>query len=130
VKRVKWITVAMATAIHGEAIYEFGGLPGVRDTELLESALSRPRNLQAYEKGSSIFRLAAALCSGLVRNHAFNDGNKRTALLVTRAFLYLNGFALEPQEDDEVACLVAIAAGSMSEDAIEPWLTRNSTAID
>ena len=120
----------MATAIHDEAIYEFGGLPGVRDFGLLESALDRPRNHQAYEPDSSIFRLAAVLCSGVARNHAFNDGNKRTALLVTRAFLYLNGQALEPREDDEVACLVAIAAGAMNDEAIEDWLRRSSTAMD
>ena len=83
----KWLTVAIATAIHDEAIYEFGGLPGLRDRGLLESALDRPRNLLAYEPRSSIFRLAAVLCIGLAKNHPFNDGNKRAALLATRAFL-------------------------------------------
>jgi death-on-curing protein len=130
VTQLKWITAAMATAIHEEAIYEFGGLPGVRDAGLLESALDRPRNQQAYDPESSIFRLAAVLCSGIARNHAFNDGNKRTALLVSRAFLYLNGHALEPREDDEVACLVAIAAGAMDDEAIDDWLKQNSTAMD
>ena len=77
----KWVTARIATAIHDEAIYEFGGLAGIRDQGLLESALDRPRNLLAYEPGSSIFELAASLCFGVAKNHPFNDGNKRTALL-------------------------------------------------
>jgi death-on-curing protein len=87
----KWISSAIATAIHDEAIYEFGGLAGIRDAGLLESALDLPRNLLAYEPRVCIFRLAATLCVGIAKNHPFNDGNKRTALLATRAFLYLNG---------------------------------------
>ena len=126
----KWITVAIATAIHDEAIYEFGGLPGVRDRGLLESALDRPRNLLAYEPESSIFKLAAALCFGIAKNHAFNDGNKRTALLATRAFLFLNGHALEPRQGEEVATLVAVADGSLDEARLEIWLARNSTRIE
>jgi len=125
----KWITVAIATAIHDEAIYEFGGLPGVRDQGLLESALDRPRNVLAYEPASSIFRLAAASCFGIAKNHAFNDGNKRTALLATRAFLFLNGHALEPRQDDEVATLVAVADGSLDAARLEAWLARNSTLV-
>lgn len=126
----KWITVALATAIHDEAVYEFGGLPGIRDHGLLESALDRPRNLQSYEPDSSLFRLAAALCIGIAKNHPFNDGNKRTALLATRAFLYLNGYALEPHQDDEVATLVAVADGSLNEDQLESWLARYSASIE
>lgn len=125
----KWITVAIATAIHDEAIYEFGGLPGVRDQGLLESALDRPRNVLAYEPASSIFKLAAALCVGITKNHAFNDGNKRTALLATRAFLFLNGHALEPRQDDEVATLVAVADGSLDAAQLQVWLARNSTRV-
>lgn len=122
---LKWITVAIASAIHDEAIYEFGGLPGIRDQGLLESALDRP----AYEPASSIFRLAAALCFGIAKNHAFNDGNKRTALLATRAFLFLNGHALEPRQDDEVTTLVAVADGSLDEARLGIWLAQNSTPV-
>jgi death on curing protein len=130
VTEAKSITVSIATAIHDEAIYEFGGLPGIRDQGLLESALDRPRNLFSYEPDSSLFRLAAALCIGIAKNHPFNDGNKRTALLATRAFLYLNRYALEPQQDDEVATLVAVADGSLYQDELESWLARNSTLIE
>jgi death-on-curing protein len=130
VKEPTWITVAIATAIHDEAIYEFGGLGGIRAQGLLESALDRSRNLLVHEPQSSIFQLAAVLCIGITKNHPFNDGNKRTALLATRAFLYLNGYALEPQQDDEVATLIAVADGSLSDRGLVAWLTRNSTPVD
>ena len=122
----KWITTRIATAIHDEAIYEFGGLAGIRDHGLLESALDRPRNLLAYESGSSIFELAASLCFGVAKNHPFNDGNKRTALLSTRAFLYLNGKVLEPIQQDEVATMLAVAEGSRNEQQLAAWLRLNS----
>src|SRR6185437_12003492 len=105
---------------------EFGGLAGLRDPGLLESALDRPRNRLAYEPGSTIFELAAGLCVGITKNHPFIDGNKRTALLATRAFLYLNGRELEPAQQDEVATLVAVADGSLSETALAGWLEGNS----
>jgi death on curing protein len=126
VREPKWISTAIATAIHDEAIYEFGGLAGIRDMERLDGALDRPRNLLAYEPGASVFRLAAALCVGIAKNHPFNDGNKRTALLVTRAFLYLNAQELEPSQADEVTTLVAVADGSLTEEDLAAWLERNS----
>lgn len=125
-KSLKWLTSAIVTAIHDEAIYEFGGLAGIRDAGLLESALDRPRNRLVYEPKSTLFDLAAALCVGLAKNHPFVDGNKRTALLATRAFLFLNGRALEPGEEDEVLTMVAVAEGTLSERKLADWLRRNS----
>ena len=122
----KWLTTAIVTAIHDEAIYEFGGLAGVRDIGLLESALDRPRNRLAYEPSTTLFELAASLYVGLTKNHPFTDGNKRTALLATRAFLFLNEYALEPGEEDEVLTMVAVADGSLSETELASWLRRNS----
>jgi len=104
-----------------------GWLAGIRDTGLLESAIDRARNRLAYEPGSSLFDLAPALCVGIAKNHPFIDGNKRTALLATRAFLFLNGYALEPAEEDEVLTLVAVADGSLTESALAPWLRTNCT---
>jgi len=126
VRTPKWLTTAIVTAIHDEAIYEFGGLAGVRDIGLLESALDRPRNRLAYEPSTTLFELAASLCVGLTKNHPFTDGNKRTALLATRAFLFLNEYALEPGEEDEVLTMVAVADGSLSETELASWLRRNS----
>lgn len=122
----KWISARIAIAIHDEAIYEFGGLAGIRDHGLLESALDRPRNLLAYKRRSSRFDLAAALCLGVAKNHPFNDGNKRTALLSTRAFLYLNGQMLEPEQQDEVATMLAVADDSLNEQQLAVWLRLNS----
>lgn len=117
----------MVTAIHDAVIYEFGGLAGVRDAGLLESALDRTRNIFAHRPRSSLFKLAAALCIGIAKNHPFNDGNKRTALLAARAFLFLNRYTLEPREDDEVMTLVAVADGSLDEEHLADWLKRNSS---
>ena len=125
-RKVRWISPAIATAIHDEAIYEFGGLAGLRDSGLLESALDRPRNLSADEPKSSIFRLAASLCVGIAKNHPFHDGNKRTALLATRAFLYLNGQIFEPSQESEVLTLVGVADGSIGEVELERWLRSSS----
>jgi death on curing protein len=127
VKRPKWLAIALVTAIHDEAIYEFGGLSGIRDTGLLESALDRPRNRLAYQPKTTVFELAASLCFGLAKNHPFVDGNKRTALLAARAFLFVNGYLLEPAEDDEVLTIVAVAEDSVSEQQLAEWMQRNST---
>ncbi|MCS3902446.1 death-on-curing protein [Methylohalomonas lacus] len=120
----------MALAIHAEAIWHFGGLSGIRDNALLESALNRPINTFHYNKGADLFDLAASLCHGIIKNHPFNDGNKRTALLGSRAFLFLNGKALEPAETEEVESMVAVAAGNMSETVLAAWLRTNSASLD
>lgn len=126
-KSPKWVTTAIVTAIHDEATYAFGGLAGTRAIGLLESALDRPRNRLASEPKSTLFELAAALCLGITKNHPFIDGNKRSALLATRAFLFLNGYAFEPDEEDEVLTMVAVADGSQTEKALATWLRRNSS---
>jgi death-on-curing protein len=126
VKTPKWLTSAIVTAIHDEAIYEFGGLAGIRDLGLLESALDQSRNRLAYEPKTTVYELAETLCVGVTKNRAFIDGNKRTALLATRAFLFLNGYALEPGEEDEVLTMVAVADDSLSESGLAAWLRRNS----
>jgi death on curing protein len=126
-KEPRWLSVAMVAAIHDEAIYEFGGLSGIRDQGLLESAVERPRNLRGYQPKATLFDLAASLGVGIAKNHAFSDGNKRTALLSTRAFLFLNGQVLEPKEEDEVLTMVGVADGSIDEAALSTWLKANSS---
>lgn len=126
-RRPKWLHLRVVAAIHDEALHEFGGLAGIRAVGLLESAIDRARNRLEYEPRSTLFDLAAALCVGITRNHPFVDGNKRTALLATRAFLFLNGYALEPEEDDEVVTMLAVAEGSLNEPALAQWLRKNST---
>jgi death-on-curing protein len=116
----------MIVAIHDEVLVEFGGLAGVRDAGLLESALDRARNRDEYDAATDVFALAAALGFGLTKSHPFYDGNKRTALLAMRAFLYLNGQELEPPEKDEVETMVALADGSLDEKTLALWLRTHS----
>ncbi len=123
----KWLTAQLVQAIHSQAIATFGGSHGVRDMGLLESALDRPRNLYAYGDDPTLFDLAAAYCAGIVKNHPFIDGNKRTGDLTARAFLFRNGYLFEPDEADEVNMIVALAAGEIEEDVLARWISDNST---
>ena len=123
----KWLTAQLVQAIHTQAVAEFGGSHGVRDMGLLESALDRPRNLYAYGDDPTLFDLAAAYCTGIVKNHPFIDGNKRTGDLSARAFLFRNGYLFEPDEADEVNTIVALAAGEIEEDTLARWISENST---
>ena len=125
----KWLTKRMVLAIHDEAVAMFGGTAGLRDEGLPESAMSRPQNHHSYDGDATLFDLAAALCHGICKNHPFLDGNKRTALLSGRAFLFLNGHAFEPREVDEVENMVAVASGLMGEAELAQWFREFSAPI-
>jgi death on curing protein len=125
-KEPKRLIKRMVLAIHDEAVEMFGGTAGIRDEGLLES---RPQNRHAYESEATLFDLAASLCHGICKNHPFLDGNKRTALLSARAFLFLNGLAFEPREVDEVENMVAVASGELDEMRLAEWLKAFSTPI-
>ena len=126
----KWLRKEMVLGLHAMAVAKFGGSPGLRDEGLLESALDRPRNLFAYGDAPSVFELAAAYCSGIVKNHPFIDGNKRAGDLAVRAFLRLNGYLYEPEEAEEVVMIVALAAGEIDEDALAAWIAQNAAPKD
>ena len=126
----RWLTVAVVDAIHGEALAAFGGLAGLRDEGLLESALDRPRNLLHYGSKPTLFALAAALCAWIVRNHPFLDGNERTGLLAAVVFLYLNGVDIQPDEADEVATMIALAQGQLDEAGLAEWLEANAHPVE
>ncbi|MCC5639384.1 type II toxin-antitoxin system death-on-curing family toxin [Nostoc sp. CHAB 5844] len=101
---IVWLSEEVIKAIHEEQIAEHGGLPGVRDRNLLLASLDRPKNLFAYgEPTPSIFDLAAAYAFAFAKNHAFIDGNKRVAFLLMAIFLILNGYSLEVPPDHKVA---------------------------
>ena len=100
-------------------IAEHGGLEGIRDEGLLESALSRPQNLLAYsESPPDMASLAAAYAYGIVKNHPFVDGNKRTAYVVTRTFLRLNGYDLQASSQEKYQIWIDLAIGKLSEDEL------------
>jgi death-on-curing protein len=126
-KEPKWITVDMILAIHDEALAAAGGAPGLREAGLLDSAAHRAQQRFHYESKASIFDLAATCCAGIVKNHPFIDANKRTGLLTARAFLFLNGYLLEPGEAEEVEVLVALASGKIDEAFLARWFADNST---
>ena len=110
--------------LHDESLAEHGGRPGLRDEGLLESALARPHQLLAYGE-PDLAALAAAYAFGLVRNHAFVDGNKRAAFLAAGLFLALNGWRLEASQLEATRTMLALAAGELPEDAFADWLRRH-----
>jgi len=120
----RWINKQALRLLHDESLAEHGGAAGLRDEGLLDSALARPLNLNAY--GTPDFAdLAASYAIGLAKNHAFVDGNKRTALLATGLFLHLNGYRLSVSQADATLTMLAVAAGEMDEASFADWLRRN-----
>ena len=117
----RWIDRAVLIAVHEMQLAEHGGGTGLGDANLLESALSRPLNLAAYGE-PDVCALAAAYGYGISRNHAFIDGNKRTALVATELFLRLNGWRLIISDADCVLTMLNLAAGELSEDDFSAWL--------
>ena len=124
----QWIRLHEATAIHAEQIAEHGGLEGIRDQGLLESARARAENLAAYGK-PDVCDLAAAYAFGLARNHPFADGNKRTAFVVSATFLILNGRDLTATEVDVVTTILKLAVGELPEAELAEWFRANSREI-
>jgi death on curing protein len=125
VKPPVWVLRETVLALHEQAISRFGGASGIRDAGLLDSALARPQQLFAYGT-PTLFDLAASYGFGLVRNHAFVDGNKRTGFVVAALFLELNGYRFEAAEADATVRILALAAGEMSEADLSTWLEHNS----
>ena len=115
-----WLDADVALAIHERQLAEHGGGVGVRDAGLLESALGRPVNRWAYGEDDPA-ALAAAYAFGVARNHPFIDGNKRTAWVLARLFLRLNGHQLIFDQHDAIRTVLALAAGDLSEDELADW---------
>ena len=119
-----WINKQALLLLHDESLAEHGGAAGLRDEGLLDSALARPLNLNAY--GTPDFAdLAASYAIGLAKNHAFVDGNKRAAFLAAGLFLHLNGYRLCVSQADATLTMLAVAAGEMDEAGFADWLRRN-----
>ena len=119
----RWVDRAVLIAVHDMQLAEHGGAAGVRDETLLDSALGRPLNLAAYGEPDAA-ALAAAYGYGIARNHAFIDGNKRTALVAAELFLRLNGWRLEVDDADCVFTMLAVATGDITEDEFAAWLRK------
>jgi death-on-curing protein len=120
--RWTWVAGNVALAIHESQLAEHGGLAGIRDQGLLESALARPRNLAAYSDDVDAAALAAAYGFGIARNHPFFDGNKRAAFVVMELFLNLNGWTLEADDTECISTMESVAAGNLPEKNLVAWL--------
>ena len=123
-----WIDERDALAIHERLLAQHGGPAGLRDTSLLASALARPRQLQAYAAGTGIVEMAAAYTVGIVRNHPFVDGNKRTGFVIGVLFLELNGFVFSATEEDAARAVIALAAGQIDEAGYAAFIRDSSAA--
>lgn len=122
---IKWIAFEAVVAMHNRQIAEHGGSSGLRDEGLLSSALARPKNLLAYTDDADIAALAGSYAFGIAKNHPFIDGNKRTALVVMRTFLLLNGFEFTASLEEKYAVILHLADGSLSEDELVEWIRKN-----
>jgi death-on-curing protein len=117
----QWLRTELVLAIHEATIRLHGGLAGLRDLGLLESALDGPRNLFAHE-GSDLFVLAASYAEAIVRNHPFLDGNKRTAFVAAITFLESNGCRFRAPEEEVVVQMLALVARRSRRDDFAGWL--------
>jgi death-on-curing protein len=125
----RWISKGALILLHNESLAVHGGAPGLRDEGLLDSALARALNLDAYAdpgQPPDACALAAAYAAGVAQNHPFVDGNKRAALLAAGLFLHLNGLRLTASQADTTLTMLALAAGDLDEDAFAAWLRRHT----
>jgi len=126
VKEPIWLNREDCLAIHEMMLAHHGGLAGVRDEGLLESALSKPRNLLAYSS-PTLPEMAASYAAGIILNHPFLDGNKRTGFMLAATFLELNGMEFIATEESVVEMTLALASGKLKQAVYAKWLKENSS---
>ena len=120
-----WLNRTIVEALHADQVREHGGQLGIRDPGLLDSALSRPKHVWAYDADADLAKLAAEYGFGLAKNHAFLDGNKRVALAATNVFLILNGLEIEAPEPEVVNTMLRLADGRLSRPRFAEWIRRH-----
>ena len=123
-----WIDEHDALALHDRLLALHGGAAGVRDIGLLQSALARPRQHLAYESSADITQMAALYTAGIVRNHSFVDGNKRTGFVIGILFLELNSRSFGAREEEAVQAVIALASGRWDEKSYAAFLAANTKA--
>ncbi len=126
-KQPVWIDERDVLALHGRLLAVHGGAPGLRDEGLLESALARARQHFAYAESADVIDMAAVYTTGIVRNHPFIDGNKRTGFVVGILFLELNGYGFTASEENAAQAVLEVAAGNMDGAGYSSFLRGNST---
>jgi death-on-curing protein len=125
VKEPVWLIKSAVLAVHNMMIVRFGGSDGIRDEGLFESALARPANIYHYDKNAKITQLAAAYAGGIIQNHPFVDGNKRTGFMAAFMFLDINGSTLNADEVSATAMTLSLAASEIDEKDYGIWLAGN-----
>lgn len=127
----RWLTRLIVDTIHSELLLEHGGAAGIAagGDDLLESALARPRNRLAYEPDSDLATLAAAYLFGLVKNHAYVDGNKRVGFAAAATFLWLNGLRLMASESDAYDAVIGTVEGALTESDLADWIRKNTEPV-
>jgi death-on-curing protein len=120
-KEPLWIDERDVLAIHDRLLALYGGATGLRDQGLLESALARPHQHHAYANTSDVVEMAALYTAGIVRNHPFVDGNKRTGFVIGVLFLELHGFDFTASEADATQAVMALAAGTLDNGSYTAW---------
>ena len=125
----RWLSRTVVDAIHGDQLREHGGLPGIRDENVLESALARPRQKWAYAEERDLAVPAAAYGFGLVKNHPYRDGNKRIGFLAMATFLGINGRELNATDADVVTEMLALASGDVSEEQLADGVRDHMTKL-
>ena len=120
-----WLTREAVLAIHAQLLARFGGIAGIREDNMLESALAKPRQLHAYGQ-PNVYEMAAAYAFGIVKNHPFVDWNKRAGFVAAYTFLGINGFDFTAPEEEAVIFTRDLAAGEITIEQYTLWLQNSS----
>ena len=124
-KEPVWLIKSAVVAVHNMMIARFGGADGIRDEGLIDSALARPANIYHYDRRTDVSQLAAAYAAGIIQNHPFVDGNKRTGFMAAYMFLDLNGATLHADEVTATAMTLSLATSEIDEKDYANWLAEN-----
>jgi len=120
-----WLVEVDILVLHDRLLAAHGGAAGLRDRGLLESALARPKQVAAYGGSADIIDMATSLTAGIIRNHPFVDGNKRTGFVAGVLFLELNGYRFTAAEDAAAEAVLGLAAGTVDERSYTAFLRDN-----
>jgi death on curing protein len=126
VRKPVWVDERDTLALHARLLALHGGASGLRDLGLLKPALARPQQHFAYRKDANVIDMAAACTAGIVRNHPFLDGNKRTGFVVGILCLELNGYRFSAAEEDAVQAVLGLAGGTLDEAEYSAFLRANA----
>ena len=124
-----WIDERDVLALHDRLLALHGGAVGLRDDALLKSALARPQQHFAYAESPNIVVMAAAYTGGIVRNHPFVDGNKRTGFVVGILFLEVNGYRFSASEEDAAQAVLELASGNLDETGYIAFLRAHASLV-